>query len=348
MGGITRNRELSAVLTGQYGDYGLPPGQASFAVHAFVVDHYLRDGGFYPVGGASEIATHATDLIESHGGRVAVKADVQEILLEKNRAVGVKLVTGEEFRAPHIVSDAGAVNTFARMLPKEIAERHGLLKKLRTIPPSIGHLCLYVGLDGTAEEIGLPGTNLWLYPDEKHDENFERFLKDPAQPFPCVYISFPSAKDPTFTKRYPGKATIEVIAPVPYATFKNWENTRWYKRGADYDALKAKFEQRLLDKLYAKVPQVRGKVSFHELSTPLSTRHFCNYENGETYGLSHGPERFTQNFLRVKTPVDGLYLTGQDLMTCGVASALFGGVLTAASIGGLKLMGEVMSGKAAA
>ena len=40
------------------------------------------------------------------------------------------------------------------------------------------------------------------------------------------------------------------------------------------------------------VPAVRGKLDIAELSTPLSTRHFMNYQHGEAYGVSATPARF--------------------------------------------------------
>ena len=43
---LTQDPKLIGVLTGQWGDYGLPPAQSSFAMHAFVAQHYL-DGGNY-------------------------------------------------------------------------------------------------------------------------------------------------------------------------------------------------------------------------------------------------------------------------------------------------------------
>src|ERR1039457_7073509 len=37
---ITSNKKLIAVLTGQFGDYGLPPSKSSFMMHAMLVKHF--------------------------------------------------------------------------------------------------------------------------------------------------------------------------------------------------------------------------------------------------------------------------------------------------------------------
>jgi all-trans-retinol 13,14-reductase len=332
---LTQNRELLAVLTGQYGDYGLPPSQSSFAIHAMVASHYLR-GACYPVGGSGRIAATIVPVIESAGGVVRVSAEVAGILVDRGRAVGVRMADGREIRAPIVVSDAGLLNTFGRLLPEDAAERAGMSAILRKARASSGHLCLYVGLRHSDAELGLQGTNLWIYPDADHDANADRYLRNLDAPLPLTYISFPSVKDPTFQERYPGRATIEVLTAAPFAPFAPWADSRWRHRGAAYNELKARFSERLLDQLYAYVPQVKGKVDYCELSTPLSTRHFANYPSGEIYGLSHDPGRFELP-IRAETPIAGLYLTGQDLVTAGIAGALMGGVLTATAILGFKV-----------
>lgn len=75
--------------------------------------------------------------------------------------------------------------------------------------------------------------------------------------------------------------------------------------------------------------------------TPLSTRHFANYEHGEIYGLSSTPGRFRERGLSPRTPVRGLFLAGQDVSGLGVSGAMLGGVLTASVILRPNLMGEV-------
>jgi all-trans-retinol 13,14-reductase len=341
LGDLTRNRELQAVLSTQWGDYGLSPRQGSFAIHAAVWNHYVR-GAHFPIGGGAAIARTIAPGIERAGGAIFVDAEVASVLVEGGRAVGVRMADGREVRAPVVVSDAGAVNTFQKLLPEGHTPAP-IREGMRKVGHSIGYVCLYLGFRHTDRELGLEGTNLWIYRDADHDGNYARFLADPEAPLPLVYVSFPSAKDPSFAERYPGRATVDVIMPTRYDWFAQWEGTRWKKRGDDYEALKQRFTDRLLAVVYEKLPQLRGKIDVAELSTPLTTRHFTNYEKGELYGLDHTPARYDIP-LRAETPVKGLFLTGQDLVMCGVSGALFGGLITAAAIAGPGAFAAVMLG----
>ena len=86
-------------------------------------------------------------------------------------------------------------------------------------------------------------------------------------------------------------------------------------------------------------------LDYYELSTPLTTQHFINYEQGEIYGLDHTPRRFRQRFLKPRTPIKNFYLTGQDIMTAGVGSALFSGVLTATALTGKNILKKILTTK---
>jgi all-trans-retinol 13,14-reductase len=192
-------------------------------------------------------------------------------------------------------------------------------------------LSLYVGMNATAEELGLQGTNLWIYPSFDHEQNMRRFAENVDAPFPAVYISFPSAKDPDFARRQPGKSTIELIVPIAYNAFAQWSGTRWKQRGAMYEALKQKFTTRLLEELHRQVPQVAGHVEHAELSTPVTTQHFTNYEQGEIYGIAATPARHALRALGARTPLKNLFLTGQDATTLGIVGAMYGGVICASA-----------------
>lgn len=338
MADFIQDPQLAGVLCGQWGDYGSPPAQSSFAMHAVVAQHYLG-GGNFPIGGASQIARHIEPVIARAGGRVVVSAEVEQIMVEGDRAIGVRMANGDEILSHQVISAAGLHNTYGKLMPDEVGTRLKLRDGLSSTKPSVAHLGLYIGLHGTAKDLGLEQANMWIYQNYDHDASLAKFMATPRVnartaaklDFPLNYISFPSSKDPEWNSHYPGKSTIDVISLAPFDWFKKWADKPWKNRGADYDAFKASLSERLLADVYKHVPQARGKVDYFELSTPLSTAHFNNYAQGQVYGLEHTPERFAQSWVKPHTPIKGLYLTGQDILFCGVASAMMSGVMTATS-----------------
>jgi all-trans-retinol 13,14-reductase len=340
---ITDNPELIKVLTAQYGDYGLPPSESSFIMHAILVKHYFS-GGYFPVGGSSQIALTIDNVIEAAGGTILINAEVEKVMVKDGKATGVCLSDGQEIVANTIISSTGLHNTVSKLLPQDLAYTKGLSNQMSKINASTAHSCLYVGLNGSPEELNLPKANYWIYPEEgSHEENLDRYKDDINAELPLVYISFPAAKDPDWQNRYPGKSTIDIITLMPYEVFAPWENTDWKKRGEDYEELKEKFAQRLLTKLYELEPQTKGKVDCYELSTPLTTKKFVNYERGEIYGLEHSPDRFENKSLRPHTGIKNFYLTGQDISTAGVVGAMAAGLLTASAVLKKNLMKKILA-----
>jgi all-trans-retinol 13,14-reductase len=338
---LTENSDLIAVICGQWGDMGLPPRQSTFMVHSMIARHYLY-GGYYPVGGSWRIADSIIPKIQASGGEVFTYARVKQIIVEDGKARGVEMSDGHHIECGCVISSAGVGNTFNELLSAEVTETAGYKRKLANVEPSFAHLGVYIGLKGTAEELGLPKTNFWIYPHNDYDEAVERFVGNSDEAFPVVYISFPSAKDPDYLNRHPGTATIEIVAPAPYQWFEKWRDETWGKRGEDYDAFKEELGTRLMNYLYDKLPELLGKVDYYEVSTPLSTNWFGGYQRGELYGLAHTPKRMKQMWLRPKTTIPGLWLTGQDILTCGVSGAMMAGLLTTTSIVGMRRVSPLL------
>jgi all-trans-retinol 13,14-reductase len=334
---VTDDPQLKAVLAGQWGDYGLPPAEASFAMHAVVAQHYIH-GAAFPIGGASRLVEGLANPFLKRGGALYFNAHVRGIAVAEGGDGAVRGVIVEDgtsdgtfIAAPVVVSDAGALNTFTRLLDKPTADRAGAGPILAAARPSAAHLSLYVALDRPDAEVGITGTNRWIYTSPDHDGVTARYRADITAPFPLVYLSFPSAKDPSSQGRCPGFSTLELVVPAYWSQFEKWVGTRWHHRGEGYEDLKAQLTARLLDVLYDEVPAARGHVVHAELSTPLSTAHFAAYGHGEIYGLDHTPSRYRLP-IGPRTGVPGLWLTGQDVCTAGVAGALMGGVLTASGL----------------
>jgi all-trans-retinol 13,14-reductase len=337
---LTSDERLISVLCAQCGDYGLTPRRSSFGIHAVVVDHYLS-GGSYPRGGARRIHETIGQVFEKNGGTLALRAEVSKILVENGRTIGVKMASGETLLADNVISNAGVRNTFERLLSSEVRPRFKEADELSRVKPSTAHVCLYVGLNRSDRELNLPKHNFWIYPRYDFDKGYEESRSDPES-VGLLYLSFPSAKDPDWAAKHPGKSTIQVISSLDYDHVKAWENKPWNRRGDDYLRFKRRIEERLLQSLFRQLPQIRGHVEYSELSTPLSTRHFTGYQRGEIYGLEHTPERFRLSILRPRTSIKGLFLTGQDIVTVGIGGALYSGILTASVVLNRSVMGRIL------
>jgi all-trans-retinol 13,14-reductase len=315
-----QDERLRAILSANWGDYGVPPHESAFAFHALIANHYL-DGAWYPEGGAGVIAEAAGDIIRGAGGDLRVNHDVRRILIENGRVVGVEVVLKngqvERLEAPVVVSDAGAFATFTKLAP-------GIVKDLAWDGGGFCVATLYLGLDRDPRELGFRGENHWIFGSLDHDAEAAGTARLADGNASSCYLSFPSLKDPK-AKRH----TAEIIAALPYDLVAKYRDQPWRRRAAEYQALKERVSDALLALVEKHHPGFSGLVSCRELSTPLTSELFSGHARGAIYGYPATPQRFFQSFLRARTKIPGLYLTGADAMAPGVMGAMMGGAIAA-------------------
>jgi len=320
--------KLAAVLSAQWGTYGGKPKNASFAVHATVMGHYL-DGAAYPVGGAAAIARGLVPVINAAGGSARAATPVSEILFEDGKAVGVRTGTGEEINAPIIVSAIGAGETVSRLLPKELREQNWA-REIATFKPAICHFEVFLGFEGDIARYGATRSNHWFY--DSWDTNDAIWAPADDGPVPMMFVSFPSLKDPVHDPGPSNKHTGEMLVWADWSSVSEFAAGGTEERPDEWAAFKQRVESRMMAFFVEKFPALAPLVVFSELGTPLATASFTGHEQGGFYGVETTPRRMMSDALNARTPVPGLFLAGQDVMIPGIAGALAGGMLGAAAI----------------
>lgn len=335
-----QDSKLKGVLSAEFGDYGTVPDEAPFFMHAVILFHYIWEGGFYPVGGSEAFAEALVPQILEAGGSVMVRAPVSKIIVENGRAVGVEVKGKDVIRAKcSVISAVGVESTYRKLLDETDVQKMGGVPEslLATEAKGSGHhVYAFVGLDGTSEELSLPTHNVWSFPSAGNaqtpdlstawravatqgDNCAPCFLdSDEAASakidLPC-FMSFPSAKDPLYNNRCPGKATAVLLTEsrVEYFGTPGPQG----KRGDDYEQVKSRFKQPLLNAMFRHFPHLESKVEYVDVATPWSNEYYLGHPG--SYGLDHTAARFLDPTLSVvPNKVRGLYLTGQDFMSCGV------------------------------
>ncbi|MFT4571974.1 MAG: all-trans-retinol 13,14-reductase [Hyphomicrobiaceae bacterium] len=187
----------------------------------------------------------------------------------------------EVYRAPVVISDAGAWATYAKLLPPKIgAARARELEGLGAAPTGV---TVYLGLKRSAAELGLRGENYWINEQYSHDASTETEGCLAGRPT-GAYVSFPSLKDP-----HSDQHTAEILCMLDYEPFARWSDARWHHRGQDYEAMKERIADGMLAMVDRHLPGLAALVRYREVSTPLSVEHFTDWRGGAIYGLPPTP-----------------------------------------------------------
>ncbi len=277
----------------------MQPKEATFAAHGVTAAHYFN-GGAYTVGATQNISTRLTSMCRSFGGEALIDATVRSIIVENGRAVGVRVSNTDELeecssdedlanvpvveiRAKNIVCATSVYNLYHKFLPQDLP----IVQKFhdptqRTVRQSNGHIFLFCKLRGDAEEIGLPDHNLWYFNGYDLDEAFDKYFANPTEHRPpTVYIGFPTTKDLTWKRRFPGISNCILISDGLYEWFEKWSDKPVRNRGEDYLEFKDQLTRHLMDILLEFVPQVKGRIEYYHLGTPLSEETFlASYRGG--------------------------------------------------------------------
>ncbi|VDK60294.1 unnamed protein product [Anisakis simplex] len=211
--------------------------------------------------------------------------------------------------------------------------------------PKVAAFQVYLGLNGSQEDLKLPSNNYFLYKSNEATaaDDYLRLSADEAVKYGCppfIYVTFPSAKDPKWDDRHPGVSTCQLITitnPEWFEQFRDKSTKKSQKRlnKDDYLQLKNAFAEIMIERLSELFPQYAKEIIFSESSTSISQQYYMQNDYGELYALPHTVDRFKSDIwteLRHECDIPGLILSGQDVMFCGVTSALHNGLLTAQAI----------------
>lgn len=244
-----------------------------FTATAFysMISHLERVGGVnFAMGGTAALVDGLVGLIEGQGGRLRYGADVDQILVEKGRATGVRLEGGETIAADIVVSNADSAWTYQRMLAPE-ARKRWTDKKLDRAAYSMGLFVWYFGTNRRYEDVAHhsivlgPRYKGLLRDIFKHKRLAEDF---------SLYLHRPTATDPSLAP--PGCDSFYALSPVPHLD-----------AGVDWEAQAEDYRQRIEERLSETVlPGLGDAVVASKVTTPRDFRLDLKAVRGAAFGLA--------------------------------------------------------------
>lgn len=272
--------------------WSVVPADMTPMINAGMVFSDRHYGGInYPKGGVGQIAQKLVAGLEKAGSEIRYQARADKILLEKGRAVGVRLTTGKVYRAKRVVSNATRWNTFDKLLADiELPAKERKWRDRYRKSPSF--LSLHLGVAASVLPQGTHCHHILL-------EDWQR-MEDPEG---TIFVSIPTLLDPDLAP--PGHHIIHTFTP-------HWIED-WQRLSArEYEEKKDEAAERVIDRLEKIFPGLDAGLDFMEAGSPRTHRRFLNRQDG-TYGPI--PRRKLLGLLAMpfnRTSVPGLYCVGDS------------------------------------
>jgi phytoene desaturase len=183
----------------------------------YTLIHYLERewGVWYALGGTGAIVDAMARLLGELGANLRLNAEVGQILVDRGRVTGVRLVDGEDLAADVVVCNADVAGAYAGLLPASARPSYSD-RKLARLRYSMSLVVIYFGTD--RQYRGSDGPEL-AHHDIILGPRYEGLLTDIftrktlSDDF-SLYLHMPTLTDPTLAP--PGCEAFYVLAPVPH------------------------------------------------------------------------------------------------------------------------------------
>jgi len=270
---------------------------------------FLTDKPYYPGGGTQTMVDALAQGIRDNGGEVLLSSLAEKILIEKNKAFGVRVVSSplaqskgeggkltqpKEILGRYIVSNSDACKTFFNLvgeenLPKRFAE------KLRGYERAHDILVVYLGVDTDLKKEGIT-PSFYMFSSSYDIEDMYVDIEQRILAGKCPPLSTPlyQLHDPTVAPEGMSCVSMHFVpAPPP-----QW---RW-------DAeVKEKIADMMIRSAENVIPDLSKHIVVKEIGTPQTIE---KYTLSTYLGWALRSGELSKK-LDYQTPVKNLFLTGQ-------------------------------------
>ena len=252
---------------------GAPPDELDFLTTVQMIYKYVY---FYP--GQPDKKSHnlslsLVDVIRKNGGDVWYNCEVDKILFHGDRACGVRLTNGKEYYADHIIANCSPSTVMGKMLPDGIKAPQKSVKLANARNIALELETMYVGLNRSAEELGITEYSTLIMSDTDPDDQFKKANGTEKGVFiaNCLNVIIPESSP-------------EGTCTLFFTTFGDsnfWSNVK----PEEYYKIK---DQRMKDWVdyYEKTTgiQIRPYIEEIAFATPATFCRYLNTPNGTPYG----------------------------------------------------------------
>lgn len=315
--------QAQKILNGYWAYLGLPMSRMNFTLFAIMVLSYAEIGGWIPTDRSHGYTTAIDDKIREFGGRIEYNTTVEKLLVKGGQVVGVETNKGDKIKTSYVISNASPTLTYNKLIYPQSEVPEIAYKEVNARIHGLTGFVVYVGLDATAEELGLHDYGYFIMNNMNTEEAYESWTKLQA-PYGMACIVLNNAVPDCSP---PGTCILDLTTL--------FRPEAWYHvKPEDYVEIKNNIADELLTKFEkATGTSLRDHIEEIEIATPATFARYANLYNGIFYGYE--PESWDSIVPRLMNMGKNIYIKGLEFAggfgrrLHGYSSAMNDGLLAA-------------------
>jgi phytoene dehydrogenase-like protein len=245
----------------------------------------------YPIGGSLEFSKAIESRYFALGGKIHYGSKVEKIIVENDRAVGVRVSEGLDYKFDVVISAADGHSTIFDMLDGKYVDEEikGYYHNLPVFDPIV-YVSLGVAMDLSVAPVDLrfrSNTSVKIGDVVHHKVGYTIYSFDP-------------------TLAPPEKAVVVSIFPTTYEYWKKLSANR-----QRYDSEKERIAQEVIVSLETKFPGLSEEVEVVDVATPITFERYTGNWKGAYEGWLPTTENYGKTLKNRLPGLENFYLIGQ-------------------------------------
>ena len=312
--------------------FGLDYTELDAPIFLFGSMAHFCEGAFYPKGGTGKFSRVLADHFRELGGDLRLKVHVDEILLEHNRAAGVRISRGpnstitSEIRAQCVIVGCD-INALVTKLCSPSLLPAAYVKNILDRVPGPSAVLVWAGLDLDLREYGI--TTYEVIRNHNAQQPAAELLDHVMHTgdyslLPFSGVTVYSNIDPTCCP--PGKSVIASIFIASEEVFKRTLDSP--NGGEAYKALKGRIQGQFMEHMSCTlaIPDLAKHAEVVEVATPITLKRYTGHRQGSFMGWKLTPSQGAFSNLPKQPPIVGLFTCGQWVGFGGVSNVMTTGL----------------------
>lgn len=305
--------------------------EIDFAHYVMMLKRYISYYPAMPRMRSHELSLAVEKAIRDNGGEIRYNSEVTEVLFEGERACGVK-IGDEAIYADSIVLNCFPEVAYKKLIPEEHVPSEGV-KLINARSTGFLFFTVYLGLNRSAEELGIEDYSLFLYDTPDSIEQFESTERTKAEMLISNCIN----------------KVIDDASPegtsILFLTCLLSEDAWGEVKPEDYKKTKNRIAKKMIETFEAKTGiSVMPHIEEIAVSAPPTFARYLNTPNGTPYGYTLKPwDTMMSRIMNSKGEnfTEGLYFVGaHSERACGYSPTYSNGNSV-----GMRIVREAKNGK---